>query len=415
MVAERRPLWWPAAALAALLASAGGILLAARSQHQHQQGLLPASSISRLLRSEAFAAAHEATYLHLRAVLDVGTLHGVEARLFGRLDARSAPTVLTYRDGEPWEPPTPVVDEASARLALASGATVVVNSAQGADSELAALAASTTEALGIYADVNLYATPASSAGLTAHHDHMDSLIVQAAGRKRWLLCEPLGAGRTLPTRSTDVPGHPLYNRYGLSDLLAGGACRNLTMEAGDLLYLPRGTPHAPVTEAGNGSVHLTVGLLGDFIWEDYLKGLTIVAPQYLEQQQLPTVIECFDRRALNKLVPHDALRIAQLKAAATSSSGSGSSGSGSGSGSGSAVERADAEQALGETLFAGFTELAASCVAEGDVGQLLASLVEECGVQCSAEVGRLMLRLQRGEAERRAAEQEELWGRGGAS
>ena len=69
---------------------------------------------------------------------------------------------------------------------------------------------------------------------------------------------------------------------------------------------------------------------------------------------------------------------------------------------------------MGETLFAGFTELAASCVAEGDVGQLLASLVEECGVQCSAEVGRLMLRLQRGEAERRAAEQEELWGRGGA-
>ena len=45
-----------------------------------------------------------------------------------------------------------------------------------------------------------------------------------------------------------------------------------TLAAGDVLYLPRGTIHAPETEAAP-SVHLTVGLDSDFTWADYFKGL----------------------------------------------------------------------------------------------------------------------------------------------
>ena len=37
-------------------------------------------------------------------------------------------------------------------------------------------------------------------------------------------------------------------------------------------YLPRGTIHAPYTE-GESSIHLTIGIDGDFVWSDVLKGL----------------------------------------------------------------------------------------------------------------------------------------------
>ena len=414
---------WP---VAALLAAAGGLLLGVRPPGQR----VARGSIGDILGSTAFAAAREATYLHLRAAIDVVSLRDVEERVFKRLDARSAPSVLTYRDGELWQPQLPIIDEGTARLALDAGATVVVNSAQGADSELGALAFATTQRLGIYADVNMYATPPSSSGLTAHHDHMDSIIVQASGRKRWLLCEPVGAGRTLPTRSADVPGHPLYNRYDAAALVAHGDCENVTMEPGDLLYLPRGTPHAPATEDGAGSVHLTVGLLGDFTWEDYLKGLTIATPVYLDQQELPTLVQCLDRRSLNKLVPHDVLQTATLARSRVSMG----SGSNSGNADAATGEIAAAEHALGEALFAGFTDLVSSgwgpqprspppgsespidatgneavaCGEETNAGRLRASLLS-CSVQCSSEVGLLMLRLQQGEAERRATEQKLLW------
>ena len=416
--------WWPIAALAAVLAVAGGLLLGGRPASQATPG-----SIGSLLTSTAFEGAYQATYLHLRAAVDVASLRDVDERVFARLDTRSAPSVLTYRDGEPWQPPSAIVDERTAWLAVDAGATVVVNSAQGADRELEALAVSTTQALGIYADVNVYATPPSSAGLTAHHDRMDSIIVQASGLKRWLLCEPVGAGRTLPTRSTDVPGHPLYNRYDVSALVVRGDCRNLTMEPGDLLYLPRGTPHATVTEDARGSVHLTVGLLGDFTWEDYLKGLTIATPAQLDQQELPTLVQCFDRRALNMLVPHDALQTAALARLDVRVGPGGNSGHVDTATS----EVAASERALGEALFRGFTELSSSgwitqppsspsweshllgsatdpggCGEETQAGQLLAR-VRSCGARCSEEVGRLMLRLQQGEAQRRATEQRMLW------
>ena len=349
-----------------------------------------AEHVGEILRGADFQAAYESTYLHLPGAVDVTALAGAERRLFARLDPRSAPSVLVYRDGEPWQPPTPVADADSVDVALAAGATVVVNSAQGADSVLAAMALSVTAAVGIYADVNLYVTPPDAAGLHAHHDQMDSVVVQGSGSKRWLLCDPVGIGRTLPTRSSDDPRHPLYNRYDgkltsnlpllvidrplLTACLVTPAlslqaapsngCRNITLAAGDLLYLPRGVPHAPYTEPsgdpsgggpGANSVHWTIGLLGDFIWEDYLKGLTIATPGQLDPSQLPVVSECVDPRSINRLVPHDALESARLAA-----------------GSGSTEER----DALAAALAKGFEGLAWR---EGCASALRRSLVA-CGV-----------------------------------
>ena len=333
---------------------------------------LAVERVGELLRGADFQAAYEVTYLHLPGAVDVGVLAGAETRLFARLDGRSAPSVLVYRDGEPWQPPVPVVDAASAAAALADGATVVVNSAQGADSALEAMALSVTAAVGVYADVNLYVTPPDAAGLHAHHDQMDSVVVQGSGSKVWLMCDPVGIGLTLPTKSSDDPRHPLYNRYDAKALqeVPGNGCRNVTLVAGDLLYLPRGVPHAPFTEpdpigpdAGRNSVHWTIGLLGDFIWEDYLKGLTIATPSALDPSELPTVIDCVDPRGINQLVPHAVLQSAR-------------------SYGGTGRVLTEELDALAEAFAKGFEELAWR---GGCASRLRASLIA-CGVSCAGEV-----------------------------
>lgn len=63
---------------------------------------------------------------------------------------------------------------------------------------------------------------------------------------------------------------------------------------------------------------MTVGLLGDFIYEDYLKGHTIATDQ-LKAEQLPAVVDCIGRRSLNKQVPHLALQAARRARAAAAS------------------------------------------------------------------------------------------------
>ena len=80
-----------------LAAAAAGLLLSAYPPGQRATR----GSIGEILSSATFAAAHEATYLHLRAAINVAPLQTVDERVFKRLDTRSAQSVLTYRDGEP--------------------------------------------------------------------------------------------------------------------------------------------------------------------------------------------------------------------------------------------------------------------------------------------------------------------------
>jgi hypothetical protein len=103
--------------------------------------------------------------------------------------------------------------------------------------------------LGWPVQANAYRTPASSQGFGVHHDTHDVLVLQVAGHKRWRIYEPvvelpLKAQRWSPGRDTDRVGEPV---------------RDITLHAGDTLYLPRGWPHE-ATSADADSLHITVGL-----------------------------------------------------------------------------------------------------------------------------------------------------------
>ena len=102
-------------------------------------------------------------------------------------------------------------------------------------------------ALGCPVQANAYSTPASSQGLGVHHDTHDVLVLQVAGRKRWLLYEPL---LELPLRK---------QRWSAQLGDPGEPVDDITLAAGDTLYLPRGWPHEAAA-ADADALHITVGL-----------------------------------------------------------------------------------------------------------------------------------------------------------
>ena len=132
------------------------------------------------------------------------------------------------------------------------GDTVVLQGLQHTNPHLARLANNLALALDHPVQVNAYLSPASARGLDLHFDFHDVFVVQLAGSKRWRVWAPL-------PRTTD----PVKGRHSIAsprfDEL-GDAMLDLTLEAGDCLYLPRGYPHVAET-TDQHSDHLTVGLL----------------------------------------------------------------------------------------------------------------------------------------------------------
>jgi hypothetical protein len=111
--------------------------------------------------------------------------------------------------------------------------------------------------LGHPAQANAYYTPRGSQGLPVHHDTHEVFSLQVAGRKRWLVYEPV---LELPLK---------HQRYGPAMGEPGEVVLDVTLEAGDTLYLPRGWMHQALT-SDTDSLHVTVGV-SVRTWVDALK------------------------------------------------------------------------------------------------------------------------------------------------
>ena len=102
--------------------------------------------------------------------------------------------------------------------------------------------------LGAYVGANVYFTPAGAQGLDVHHDTHDTLTLQLEGAKTWRIYEPLVE---LPLesqqlhRGTRIPPLSLH--------------REITLAAGETLYLPRGYAHEAVATEGR-ALHITFAL-----------------------------------------------------------------------------------------------------------------------------------------------------------
>ena len=138
----------------------------------------------------------------------------------------------------------PRIDPGRLVAQLAEGATLILQGVEDLSPKVRALAESFRDALRARTHVNLYASWRREHGLDLHWDPHEVMVLQLHGRKRWQIFAP--------TQETplDAAGPPRPSGAPVWDDL---------LNAGDVLYLPRGWWHVahPVNEP---SLHLTFGI-----------------------------------------------------------------------------------------------------------------------------------------------------------
>lgn len=130
---------------------------------------------------------------------------------------------------------------------LAAGATLVLDDVGRRVVRLGELAHAIEARLGYHVQLNAYLTPPDARGNDVHFDTHDVIILQIAGAKSWSVWSegPI----TLPV----LPQRRVLARSEV------GTPEGLILEAGDVLYLPRGVPHEAETR-GAWSLHVSIGL-----------------------------------------------------------------------------------------------------------------------------------------------------------
>jgi lysine-specific demethylase/histidyl-hydroxylase NO66 len=161
-------------------------------------------------------------------------------------------TVRLVRGGEDkpvdtYRRPDGALDLVRVRGSLAEGYTIVVNAVEQYVRRIATLAHSIEVELNFPTRVNAYVTPPGSTGFVPHYDPHDVLVLQIQGSKMWHL-----------STDADVPPHLMQRGEGA---VAAGLPLpiEVLLQAGDVLYVPRGRVHAAET-LSEQSVHFTVGI-----------------------------------------------------------------------------------------------------------------------------------------------------------
>jgi lysine-specific demethylase/histidyl-hydroxylase NO66 len=107
---------------------------------------------------------------------------------------------------------------------------------------------------------NCYITPPGCQGLAPHYDDIEAFVLQLEGKKRWFVYEPVFE---LPSEyGTDFPEDHL--KKPLLDVV---------LEAGDLLYFPRGYIHQASAFEDAHSIHITLSTRQNNSWFHYLNFL----------------------------------------------------------------------------------------------------------------------------------------------
>ncbi|HZO63048.1 MAG TPA: cupin domain-containing protein [Gaiellaceae bacterium] len=150
-----------------------------------------------------------------------------------------------------------VVDPDRVADAFAGGATIVLQALHHSWPPLAGFCRELEAELECGVQANSYYTPRSSQGFAVHHDTHDVFVLQVAGEKHWRVYEPL---LELPLKG---------QRWSSSLGAPGPAVLELTLRAGDTLYLPRGWLHDALTSETD-SLHVTVGV-NVHTWVDALR------------------------------------------------------------------------------------------------------------------------------------------------
>lgn len=121
---------------------------------------------------------------------------------------------------------------------VAHGATVILESLHKTRRSVGEYCHGLSHELAAFVSASAFLTPPDGQGLAHHFDLYDAFIVQCEGSKRWQLFTPVV---DLPVEADYFKGVDAYE--GLKARIDGAADLELTMHAGDVLFLPRGWIH----------------------------------------------------------------------------------------------------------------------------------------------------------------------------
>lgn len=109
-----------------------------------------------------------------------------------------------------------------------------------------------------FVGANAYLTPPDSQGFAPHYDDIEAFILQIEGKKHWKIYKPLSENEVLPRVSS--------KNFDQAEI--GEPIMEVTLEAGDMLYFPRGYIHQGITIDGEHSLHITVSMYQKHSWAD---------------------------------------------------------------------------------------------------------------------------------------------------
>lgn len=173
---------------------------------------------------------------------------------------------IKQKEFQPWafelnKFPTIPIDKERLYQELSQGETLILNSLQKKIPKFNQYITETANRWGVRLSANIYITPAQNQGLDWHCDYHDVLVFQIEGSKKWNLVD-------------ETPS--LIDRNVISNLddkKDFTKCKEILLNEGDTLYIPRGIYHMASSE-NNNSTHITLGITSlkiNSIFEAFLK------------------------------------------------------------------------------------------------------------------------------------------------
>ncbi len=135
------------------------------------------------------------------------------------------------------------------------GASVILQMTRSSIPRLSQFANRLQANLGFNVETTVYLTPENAQGFTTHYDTHGVFVLQIEGKKRWRLYDFM---LQLPT---------LAQTFDTCEAVPGPVRREVVLEPGDFLYVPRGLAHDAVAESEGSSLHVSVGLFPP-LWLD---------------------------------------------------------------------------------------------------------------------------------------------------
>ncbi|EFA83529.1 transcription factor jumonji [Heterostelium album PN500] len=124
---------------------------------------------------------------------------------------------------------------------------------------------------------NVYLTPAGAQGFAPHYDDVDVFIIQLEGKKVWRLYPPRSEQEVLAKKSSDN-----FEQEEIGEPIV-----EVTLEAGDVMYFPRGVIHQAYSPEDVHSLHITISTYMNNTWGDLIgkvltRALDIANDEYVE-------------------------------------------------------------------------------------------------------------------------------------